>query len=412
MLPRRADHPQPRASSRVRRNRAIAAAAVAVAVVLVAAVAGLARLGDGDQLAATGGPSTTVGPISSDSTGRAAGGVTDPTATTTLPDRAGTTTTSATAAGRPAGSGQPVTLAFGGDVHFEGQIRSRLEADPSAVLAGVAPLLRAADVAVVNLETAVTTRGTKAPGKEFAFRAPASAFAALKAGGVDVATMANNHGMDYGQQGLEDSLDAAAAAGVPVIGIGRSATEAYRPFVTEAKGQRIAVFGATQVLDDDLRVAWTATDSQPGLASAKDVARLTAAVRAVRAQVDTVVVYLHWGTEGDTCPNEVQPVLARALVEAGADVIVGGHAHRLQGAGRMGAAFVAYGLGNFVFYRDSGPGTESGVLTVTVTGRTIDRYEWAPARLSGQLPRLLQGAAADAALRSWEALRPCTGLSR
>jgi len=317
----------------------------------------------------------------------------------------------ATPAPNRRGNGQGVTLAFGGDVHFEGKIRVRLAADPPSVLAGVAPVLTEADLAVVNLETAVTGRGTRAPGKQYAFRAPSTAFAALRAGGVDVATMANNHGMDYGRQGLEDSLDAAAAdGGIPVIGIGRSAAEAYRPFVAVVKGQRIAVLGATQVLDANLAEAWTATDSQPGLASAKEVSRLTAAVREARSQADTVVVYLHWGTEGDTCPNQDQPGLARTLVEAGADVVVGSHAHRLQGGGRLGDAFVAYGLGNFAFYADSGPAIETGVLTMTVTGREVDRYRWVPARLVAQLPKALTGAAAERASRAWDDARSCTGL--
>ena len=399
MTRRRASHLAPRsASPRVRRNRAVAGGGLALALALVAVVVVLVSRGD-DQVIGVGTGSTTLDvpttrPVASPSTSAAG-----PEARTVDPDRDGR------------GSGQAVTLAFGGDVHFEGQIRARLAADPASVLAGVGPVLKAADLAVVNLETAVTARGTKAAGKEYAFRAPASAFAALKAGGVDVASMANNHGMDYGQQGLEDSLDAAQANGFPVVGIGRSAAEAYRPFLTEVKGQRIAVLGATQVLDDSLRAAWTATDSQGGLASAKEVGRMVEAVKAARGQAETVVVYLHWGTEGDTCPNPAQPQLAKALAEAGADVIVGGHAHRLQGAGRLGSAFVAYGLGNFVFYTDGGPGAETGVLTVTVTGRQVDRYKWTPARLVGQLPRTLEGAAATSAVASWDRLRGCTGLT-
>ena len=406
MARRRPAHLAPRApGTRARRNRVLAGGVVALAVAILAVVVTLTRSGRSERLAATAPtlPSTTA--VLGD--GSAPGGATT---TSTAGTGAGSTPGSPVRGRR--GSGQAVTLAFGGDVHFEGQIRTRLQADPASVMAGVAPLLRSADLAVVNLETAVTTRGTKAPGKQYAFRAPPSAFAALRAGGVDVASMANNHGMDYGRVGLEDSLDASEAAGLPVVGIGRNAAEAYRPFVREVKGQRIAVIGATQVLDDDLRAAWTATDSQPGLASAKEVSRLTAAVRAAREQADTVVVFLHWGTEGQTCPNDVQPVLARQLAEAGADVIVGGHAHRLQGAGRLGGAFVAYGLGNFVFYSDSGPGTQTGVLTVTVTGRDIDEYKWSPARLVGQLPRPLTGEAARTALAAWESLRGCTGLSK
>jgi len=371
MADSRAQVQRRRASPRVRRNRAILAAGTVVVALLVAAA--LAPGGERRVAAST---------------------------TTSLP---------APPPNRR-GNGQAVTLAFGGDVHFEGRIRSRLQADPSSVLAGVAPLLQAADVAVVNLETAVTARGTRAPLKQYAFRAPPSAFAALKAGGVDVATMANNHGMDYGRQGLADSLDAAQAEALPVVGIGRSAEEAYRPFVTVAKGQRIAVLGATQVIDGNLVTAWTATDTQPGLASAKEVGRLTDAVGLARDQADTVVVYLHWGTEGATCPNADQPKLARALVEAGADVVIGTHAHRLQGAGRLDGAFVAYGLGNLAFYADAGPATSSGILTVTVTGRDVEQYRWTPARLVGQVPRPLTGAPAEQASSAWDDLRTCTDL--
>ena len=387
-----------RASARVRRNRLVAGGGILVAAAVLALVLTLVNRGD-ERLAATGsGQAPAGGPIRPD-------GEPAPSSTAAAP---APSSTAAAPAGPPAG--EPVTLAFGGDVHFEGQIRARLLADPASVLAGVAPILQAADVAVVNLETAITARGTKPPGKEFAFRAPPSGLTALKMGGVDVASMANNHGMDYGREGLEDSLAASAATGLPLIGIGRNATEAYRPHIAVAKGQRIAIIGATQVLDDSVRTAWTATDSQPGLASAKEVDRLTAAVQAARGQADTVVVVLHWGIEGQTCPSPAQSQLAQQLVDAGADVIVGGHAHRLQGAGRLGSAFVAYGLGNFVFYTSAGPGTETGVLTVTVRGRTIDGYRWTPARLVGQLPRTLEGAAAREATAAWERLRGCTGL--
>jgi len=308
------------------------------------------------------------------------------------------------------GSGEAVTIAFGGDIHFEGRVGQVLARDPAGVLAGVRPLLAGADLAMANLETAVTERGTPVEGKEYTFRAPARAFAALGAGGLDVVSMANNHGLDYGSTGLADSLAAARGAGFPVVGIGQSATEAYAPWTTTVKGQRIAIIGATAVLDDNLRSAWTAGENRAGLASAYETERLMSAVRAARLLADTLVVYLHWGTEGQTCPNDTQPTLARSLVDAGADIVVGGHSHRVEGAGRMGGAYVAYGLGNFAFYKDSGPGTESGVLVVTATGRRIDRADWHPVRLVGQLPRTLRGAEATEASKSWDALRACTGL--
>jgi poly-gamma-glutamate synthesis protein (capsule biosynthesis protein) len=304
------------------------------------------------------------------------------------------------------GSGNAVTIAFGGDVHFEGASRSAL----SGGLRPIAPLLSAADVAMVNLETAITDRGTRAP-KDFNFRAPASAFAALRAAGVDVVTEANNHGMDYGLVGLRDSVAAARAARFPVVGIGLDAAAAFAPYRVTVKGQRLAFIGATQVLDSNLKAAWSAGDGKPGLASAYDEARLLAAVRAARATSDTVVVYLHWGEERHACPIPRQPEIARKLADAGADVVVGSHAHVLLGAGMLGRTFVSYGLGNFVFYARGGAGAQTGVLTVTVTGRHVDGYRWAPAVISGGVPRPVTGAAVEAARRRWAALRGCTGLA-
>jgi poly-gamma-glutamate synthesis protein (capsule biosynthesis protein) len=288
-------------------------------------------------------------------------------------------------------------------------LQSKLAADAAHALDPIEPVFRQADLAVVNLETAVTSRGS--PGaKEFVFRAPANAFAALRGAGIDVASMANNHGLDYGVVGLRDSLAAARRYRFPVVGIGLDAKQAYRPFRRTINGSRIAVIGATQVLDDELISAWTAGPGKPGLASAKDVPRLVQAVRTARATSDTVVVFLHWGIELERCPSPDQRSLAKRLVAAGADVVVGGHAHRLQGAGRMGNALVGYGLGNFVWYGTSELSTQTGVLLVTVDGRRVVGYRWVPARIVDGVPRPLAGSERRSELSSWQSLRGCTGL--
>ena len=306
---------------------------------------------------------------------------------------------------------KPVVLAFGGDVHFESTIGAELRSSPSLVLTSIEPVLQQADLAVVNLETAVTTGGVPAA-KTFVFRAPPNALAALAAGGVDVASMANNHGMDYGEAGLRDSLAAAKQYRFPIIGIGLNDSQAYRPYRATVHGQRVAVIAATQVLDDELVSAWTAGPGKPGLASAKDVPRLVRAVRQARATSDTVVVFLHWGVELQQCPSHDQRTLAKQLVAAGADVVVGGHAHRLQGAGRMGNALVDYGLGNFVWYGTSELSTQTGVLLVTAEGRRVLGYRWEPARIVDGTPRPLRRAERHAAIASWKSLRSCTGLRR
>ena len=305
----------------------------------------------------------------------------------------------------PLGSGKTVTIAFGGDVHFEGASRSAL----TGGLAAITPLLSAADVTMVNLETAITERGERAP-KAYNFRAPASAFGALRRAGVDVVSMANNHGLDFGVTGLRDSLAAAKAAKFPVVGIGLDADRAFAPWRTTVKGQRLAFIGASHVLDSNLASAWTAGPDKPGMASAYQEAELLNAVRQARETSDTVVVYLHWGRERSSCPIDRQYDIAAKLAKAGADVVVGTHAHVLLGAGRLGTTFVSYGLGNFVFYARPGLGAQTGVLTLRVTGRRIDKYDWAPAEIRGGVPHPLHGSSALAARQRWESLRGCTNL--
>ncbi|GGQ10932.1 CapA family protein [Streptosporangium pseudovulgare] len=316
-----------------------------------------------------------------------------------------------TSPARPKPERRPYTISFGGDVHFEGVLRSRLDANPRTALGPIAKVLSRSDVAMINLETAITTGGTPAPGKQFTFRAPASALTALKAAGVDVASMANNHGMDYMESGLTDSLAAIRRARFPVVGVGATEAQAYKPWRTTVNGNRIAVIGATQVLDAEFIQPWTALGAKGGLASAKREDRLIQEVRRARHTSDTVIVHLHWGTELQKCPNEAQLALAPKLVAAGADVIVGGHAHILLGGGYLKNAYVNYGMGNFVFY-NWGPQTgRTGVLTLTIQGRKVLKEQWTPATIQGGVPVPLAGAARQQALTDWKALRGCTGLS-
>ena len=153
---------------------------------------------------------------------------------------------------------------------------------------------------------------------------------------------------------------------------------------------------------------------QPGVATAIDGQnqRLVDAVRAARATADTVVVELHYGKDLTTCPTAVQRQLVTDLVAAGADIVVGQHAHVLLGGGYLGAAYVHYGMGNFQFYASNGgTKTETGVLVLTASGRTVSGAQWHPGRIVDGLPTPLSGTAAATATARWEGLRGCAGLS-
>ncbi len=123
------------------------------------------------------------------------------------------------------------TIAFAGDVNFMDRTRRRLDRNPATVFAQAAPGLRRADLTMVNLETAMTNGGIKQP-KEYNFRAPPVALTALRDAGIDVATMANNHGADYGTPGLRDTFRAISRSHFPVIGIGPNENAAFAPYRT------------------------------------------------------------------------------------------------------------------------------------------------------------------------------------
>ena len=308
----------------------------------------------------------------------------------------------------PAALNPDITLAFAGDVHFAERTLKLLD-DPATAIGPTSSLLSAADVAMVNLETAVTEGGVKEP-KQFTFRAPASAFAALKAAGVDVTTMANNHAMDFGQAGLADTLAAIQASQHPVVGVGRNAARAYSPWVTDVRGTKIAFLGLSQIRERAPQ--WTARAARSGIASALDIPTATAAVRAARQVADVVIVYLHWGQEGDACPTSRMKVLAQALSGAGADAIVSTHAHLMLGDGYLGNTYVQYGLGNFVWWWDNAFSNDTGVLTLTVRGRQVTKAVLTPAQISstGQ-PVVATGATAARISADYAKLRACTGLS-
>jgi Putative enzyme of poly-gamma-glutamate biosynthesis (capsule formation) len=145
---------------------------------------------------------------------------------------------------------------------------------------------------------------------------------------------------------------------------------------------------------------------------AHDVQRAARAVREARKRADVVIVFMHWGLEGDECPTSRMTGLAQAFADAGATAVIGAHSHLLQGDGWLGKTYVAYGLGNFLWWRDDAHSNDTGVLRLTLRGATLTRAELAPARISptGQ-PVLAEGAEATRIRDKFAGLRPCTGLA-
>ena len=307
-----------------------------------------------------------------------------------------------------------VTLAFAGDVHFEGRVAALLDRR-DATLGPMSSALRSADVAVVNLESALTSGGSPAPkeledpARRYWFRSPPSALALLERSGVDAVSLANNHGADYGATGLRDTLRVARNSPVAVIGVGGDPEQAFRPYQTSVDGVEVAVLAADASPLESNASIWNVGATGPGLARADT--RLLAAVRAANAHSDVVAVYLHWGAEDQGCPTAGQRKLAQSLADAGADVVVGTHAHIPLGAGMLNDTYVSYGLGNFLWYHGARPDT--GVLRVQIVDGKIVRDDWVPGKIRprGGPPDPVTGSARRDAVDDWRSLRGCTDLA-
>lgn len=343
------------------------------------------------------------------------------TSTTTPTSAPSTTTVTASPSTTTAPPSDPgtLTMAFAGDVHFEDYL-APLARDPHG-LDELQSSLGAADLAMVNLETAITERGTKI-GKEFHFRAPASALETIKGAGIDAVSMANNHGVDYGPVGLTDTLAAKRTSPVPIVGIGKDEDEAFKPAILSAKGLKVAVFGASEVFEMTL-ARYSAGPGKGGIASASPVTRIRDAVSKAAARYDVVVVFLHWGLDYQKCPDRLSVQTAEVLEQAGADIIVGGHSHRVNGAGWLGRSYVDYGFGNFVWWRSHEPDSRSGVLTLSIdvkaakgTKRTqrsaVREAVWTPMLIGADgIPRPPGAADSARLLGLWKQAGACAGLA-
>lgn len=228
--------------------------------------------------------------------------------------------------------------------------------------AGLDGLFGDDSLTVVNLECAPSDLGDAEP-KQFVFRCPTESLPSLVEAGVEVANMGNNHSGDYGKDALVDGRAQLEAIGVAPVGAGADAGEAGKAAIFEVDGWTIAVVGFGGIMPHN---GWIATEEVAGMRDGDDIPSMVAAVEAAASQADLVIVTIHWGVEFDTVPRPDDIERAAAMVAAGADIIFGHHAHRLQPLEMVNDAAVFWGLGNFVWPRNSNAAATTAVARVVV----------------------------------------------
>ena len=247
----------------------------------------------------------------------------------------------------------PITLALTGDVMLGRLMNDVLqERGPRYPWGGTLPLLREADLTLMNLECVIATGGRpwdRWP-KVFHFRSDPVALEALQEAGTDFVSLANNHVLDYEEEALLEMLGRLDAAGIAHAGAGRDRDEAARPALLEAGGLRIAVLAFTDNEPD-----WAATEDRPGTnylpasTARATLDRVRQGIAEARRQgADLVLVSNHWGPNMRERPAASFRRFARAVLEAGADLYWGHSSHLFQGVEIYQGKPIFYDAGDFV----------------------------------------------------------------
>jgi poly-gamma-glutamate capsule biosynthesis protein CapA/YwtB (metallophosphatase superfamily) len=318
-------------------------------------------------------------------------------------------------------SGHVVTATFVGDLMLGRRVGQAMASsgDFSAPFAHVASKLASADLTVGNLESTLSRDGRPRQGAD-SFAADPRVLEGIKEAGIDVVSLANNHSGDFGPAALVQTVQRLKEGGLMTVGAGRDAAEAETPVVVTRQGARFG-FLAFNAIGETPRAAQTTPGAveirmQPRLGPLRrpDLDAFIALQRALRPQVDLLVVLPHWGDQYTTDVHEDQRIVARSLVEAGADLVIGSHSHWVGGAEIHKGKLIVYSLGNFVFDMQSSRQTREGAaLSLTFSGPHLMAAEFLPVLIGRDFaPRWLEWTEGRPVLeRIWGASRPPLALT-
>jgi poly-gamma-glutamate synthesis protein (capsule biosynthesis protein) len=306
-----------------------------------------------------------------------------------------------------------VTLA--GDIMLGRRVAAEAPGGAGTTLQPLRQRLASADLTIGNLESTLSDDGRPRQPGDDSFYADPSVLRALDRAGFDLLSLANNHTGDYGERALRQTLRRIDRSPIDRVGAGVDAAEAWQPAVLSSGGVTFG-FVAFNAIGETPRAA----AARPGVAEIRmqprtgpldrgDLRRMSGIVERLSRRVDVVIVLPHWGDQYTNVPDPDQRVVGAALVTAGADVVVGGHPHWVQGVQMQRGRLIAHSLGNFVFDMDfSVPTQEGALLELVFWGDELREAHFAPYVIGADFaPRLVRGDRAEPILeRIWDASDP------
>lgn len=222
-----------------------------------------------------------------------------------------------------------------------------------------------ADLTFANLEVPLSDL-VRPPAEGMSFVAPEKNLAYLKTAGIDVVSVANNHTANFGQKVFDDNLVNLKNAGLNPCGGGENESLSRQPVVAESRGLKIAFLCYNSIVG-----GLESTNGSSGVATVKiepwfrdstvDINKVKADILSAKKVADVVIVSPHWGVEYKPFPNSSQQKMAKAMIESGADLILGTHPHVVQGSEIIGGKYISYSLGNFIFDQEWSKETTEGV---------------------------------------------------
>lgn len=290
------------------------------------------------------------------------------------------------------GTTNEITLSFVGDVsladnwYIMPKYDERNKKVYGILSESVVETMTQSDLMIVNNEFTVSNRGEKLPNKYYTFRASPERLSIYEEMGVDLVTLANNHVYDFGEVAFNDMLDALEEYRIPYIGAGRNINDATRPYYFIINGYKIAFVNAARA--EKYILTPEATETEGGVFRCYDPELLKETIAEAKSQSDYVIALIHWGKEDSHELESVQKETSRIYIDAGADIIIGSHAHVLQGIEFYNHKPIIYNLGDFIFNNET---KDTGIFQIKMNKDGSLEYYFIPCLEQDEYTKTLEG---------------------